>query len=817
MSQFVLDGQKARYVRADGDEPKTVTVLAGDSAYYGPQQVTPVSNDGQVTSGGSVNLTSSRWFVSAGSSLVGVEDLSGATEVTNTVRDYGAAGDGATPDNDAFNAAQAAGGHIVVPPGQYLLTGDHALSAGRWNIAPGATLLVADGDTLTVSADIDAGHHQIFGGWAEDDEDTTRAATADDRARIVFTRGQVLYPEWFGATGDGTANDKPAWQRLLWAVPTTVPGVVQARLGATYLFTNDGVSEGTADDPERNSTAESTGVNHLTIDLNGSILKAADDTRYSLLLISGTDSATPAAYDSFTIRNGTLDGNRAGNEAQWVAEGDSEGNKGHGALVKATGYREARCVDMKVKDTIHSGVTFQNCTDSWFTRCTAEGGFPMMFEVDGDQAHYFKAEKDYAGRSFFSFIDTDGGSHGCTVHTAAESIVDASDTFVFIDNVRHLNAAEAAIHIEKAEQVFMSNFSVVIDDAEFSSGNVADVTISPGNVAESVIMVSDGVVINAQLKATTFEAAPRLVGTFSNVHVLQNLSGLADTIAFTADNYRAVNCSAKGTSGARIGDSSTPALEVAEAIGCEVDYASGVAMDVRTGAKGGRVTNTDGTAVRGNGLNTTVADVEIDTATDGFSHETNAATFKIHGCTAKNISHNCVVAHRPTTVYVSRSNVFRNFGTDTGATNRQRAAIGGASGAVATTLISKGDIFWNDGTNANAYTVALDRNGTTPTFQDFTEAVLIGTTGPAAPSVASAAALTLPGGNAPLVDVTGTTSITSITAQAGRKVTLRFTGLLTVTDGSNLKLAGDFVTSADDTITLICDGVSWSEVSRSVI
>ena len=68
-----------------------------------------------------------------------------------------------------------------------------------------------------------------------------------------------------------------------------------------------------------------------------------------------------------------------------------------------------------------------------------------------------------------------------------------------------------------------------------------------------------------------------------------------------------------------------------------------------------------------------------------------------------------------------------------------------------------------------------------------------------------------------MVIVSGTTTITSVTAaQAGRLVTLQFSGILTFTDGSNLKLNGNFVTTADDTITLISDGTNWFEVSRSV-
>lgn len=87
---------------------------------------------------------------------------------------------------------------------------------------------------------------------------------------------------------------------------------------------------------------------------------------------------------------------------------------------------------------------------------------------------------------------------------------------------------------------------------------------------------------------------------------------------------------------------------------------------------------------------------------------------------------------------------------------------------------------------------------------------------PAASSVASAATLTLPS-DQDVVTVTGATSITFINpnGHSGRVVTLVFPGALTVTDGANLLLAGNFVTTANDTITLACDGTNWYEVARS--
>lgn len=86
------------------------------------------------------------------------------------------------------------------------------------------------------------------------------------------------------------------------------------------------------------------------------------------------------------------------------------------------------------------------------------------------------------------------------------------------------------------------------------------------------------------------------------------------------------------------------------------------------------------------------------------------------------------------------------------------------------------------------------------------------------PSVASAATIAIPSGASGVL-VTGTTNITSVTAgYAGQIITLIFAGVLTFTNGSNLKLAGaaNFVTTLDDSITLICDGVNWLEIARAV-
>jgi hypothetical protein len=88
-------------------------------------------------------------------------------------------------------------------------------------------------------------------------------------------------------------------------------------------------------------------------------------------------------------------------------------------------------------------------------------------------------------------------------------------------------------------------------------------------------------------------------------------------------------------------------------------------------------------------------------------------------------------------------------------------------------------------------------------------------------SVASGATTTLPvptGAAIENITITGNTGCTSLNdpvAWAGRMVALKFTGTPTWTDGGNLKLNGNFVSTADDMLTLVSDGTSWYEMARS--
>lgn len=85
------------------------------------------------------------------------------------------------------------------------------------------------------------------------------------------------------------------------------------------------------------------------------------------------------------------------------------------------------------------------------------------------------------------------------------------------------------------------------------------------------------------------------------------------------------------------------------------------------------------------------------------------------------------------------------------------------------------------------------------------------------PSIVAAATLALDGTSL-VYKVTGTTGITAITGlPVGQRVTLWFTGILTLTNGAALVLRGgaDATTAANRAITFVSDGTTVLEVGRN--
>ena len=139
-------------------------------------------------------------------------------------------------------------------------------------------------------------------------------------------------------------------------------------------------------------------------------------------------------------------------------------------------------------------------------------------------------------------------------------------------------------------------------------------------------------------------------------------------------------------------------------------------------------------------------------------------------------------------------------------------------------------------TNAAGLVVNAPAAGTNVTFTNrekaihaFGDLVVEGRVqGDKGSDVASADEITLGDGN--FFDVTGTTTINHITKtgwEAGSVVTLQFDASVTVTHNAGsptgteadilLSGAGNFSATADDTLTLVYDGVTWREIARTVI
>jgi len=84
---------------------------------------------------------------------------------------------------------------------------------------------------------------------------------------------------------------------------------------------------------------------------------------------------------------------------------------------------------------------------------------------------------------------------------------------------------------------------------------------------------------------------------------------------------------------------------------------------------------------------------------------------------------------------------------------------------------------------------------------------------------AADAVITLPTTGAIILLEGNTHAITSITASTAGKIVHLYThaliNTLTMTDGGNLLLAGNFPMTGDSVLTLFCDGTYWIEISRS--
>lgn len=132
-------------------------------------------------------------------------------------------------------------------------------------------------------------------------------------------------------------------------------------------------------------------------------------------------------------------------------------------------------------------------------------------------------------------------------------------------------------------------------------------------------------------------------------------------------------------------------------------------------------------------------------------------------------------------------------------------------------MISSGQVGFTSGAPTASIDSSIRRLSAGVITQTAGTATSIGTMLGGGGAVASADPLPAFTGN--VFHVTGTTNFTNFTTTnfvTGACATLIFDGILTMTDGGNMKLSANFTTSPDDTLTVCFDGSNWYEVARSV-
>jgi len=128
------------------------------------------------------------------------------------VKERGLVGNGTTNDYTALNALLTAIGstptELLIDSGTYKISSNITIPSNiKLIFANGAMLSPDGGITITINGEINAGLHQIFTGSGS----------------IAGTpKNNEIYPEWFGAIGNGSTNDYTAIDKALTFAPKSV-------------------------------------------------------------------------------------------------------------------------------------------------------------------------------------------------------------------------------------------------------------------------------------------------------------------------------------------------------------------------------------------------------------------------------------------------------------------------------------------------------------------------------------------------------------------------------------------------------------------
>lgn len=362
---------------------------------------------------------------------------------------------------------------------------------------------------------------------------------------------------------------------------------------------------------------------------------------------------------------------------------------------------------------------------------------------------------------------------------------------------------DGILTVNNASVVLYDNEATVVSHA--TNGAADDLTISLTGATDSSIIIQsagtgeDTIKLNATAGGVDIDAVAAkdidISGGQVKISSKDNAASAISLIANIGASETIVVTNTQGTSEGAITLTSTAGgvdIDAAAAknidlsggqvlISSKDDAASAIALTANVGTSETIVvTNTKGTGAGAITLTATAGGVDVDAAA---ALDVNIAGGQVLLVSKDNAASAISLS---TNIGTSETIVVTNTqGTDAAAINLT-ATAGGITAAVATGK-------------------AITLNGTT-NFK-------VGS------NIASPAGGELTLGDGTYFYITGTNNITSIAAAsstAGRLCILRFADILTFTDGNNLKLAGNLATTADDTITMICDGTNWYEMCRSV-
>lgn len=141
-------------------------------------------------------------FAIFGASSCASPELAASGEELINIREFGAAGDGITDDSPAFRKAisrlSEGGGSLVISSNTYLISAIEVPDNIILVFRRGGLIHVPEKGRVKINGTIEAGFEQIFSGEG-------------------VVSGQIknlrVYPQWFGARGDGIHNDAPALQK----------------------------------------------------------------------------------------------------------------------------------------------------------------------------------------------------------------------------------------------------------------------------------------------------------------------------------------------------------------------------------------------------------------------------------------------------------------------------------------------------------------------------------------------------------------------------------------------------------------------------